>query len=138
MTRLEFLRRNPLVILALLVMGFEAITKGWLSLLAIPSLFVAIPLLVVVQSGAAKLLERGHDPRSISRIATAQLFGLLAAYACLPGVGDTPESLMFGFLMIDGQNPLVLAMWLLSAAGAVVAIISTVAFFRLRGKANAS
>jgi hypothetical protein len=119
-------------IVAALVMGLLSPTKGWLFFLAAPALLVAIPLLFGVRSRVERLRELGKSTQATSRLATAQLTGLLVAYVCVPGYGDSSGVLLFGFLWIDDlKSPLVTAMWWLSVLGAVVAVISSIAFFRL-------
>jgi hypothetical protein len=124
-------RRDFVAIVAALVMGFLSLTKAWLFFLTGPALLVAIPLLFGVRSRAERLRALGKSSPATSRLATAQLTGLLVAYVCVPGYGDTSEVLLFGFLWIDLKSPLVTAMWYLSVLGAVVAVISSIAFFRL-------
>jgi len=123
-------RRDVLAIILSVVMAFLSLTKAWLFFVAGPALLVAIPLLFIVRSRAESLRVLGRATPATSRLATAQLIGLLVAYVCAPGYGDTSEVLLFAFLWIDLKNPLVTAMWYCSIAGAVVAVFSSIAFLR--------
>jgi len=123
-------RRDVLAIILSVVMAFLSLTKAWLFFVAGPALFVAIPLLFIVRSRAESLRVLGRATPATSRLATAQLIGLLVAYLCAPGYGDSSEVLLFAFLWIDLKNPLVTAMWYCSIAGAVVAVFSSIAFLR--------
>jgi len=123
-------RRDVLAIILSVVMAFLSLTKAWLFFVAGPALLVAIPLLFIVRSRAESLRVLGRATPATSRLATAQLIGLLVAYVCAPGYGDSSEVLLFAFLWIDLKNPLVTAMWYCSIAGAVVAVFSSIAFLR--------
>jgi len=131
-------RRDVLSIVVSLVMAFLSLTKAWLFFLAGPALLVAVPLLFGVRSRAKSLRELGRASPATSRLAAAQLIGLLVAYVCLPGYGDASEVLLFAFLWIDLKNPLVTAMWWCSVAGAVLAVYSSIAFLRAWRKAQTS
>lgn len=112
-----------------LFMGFLSLTKAWLFFITGPALFIAVPLLFGVRSRVVQLRVLGKLSPEASRLATAQLIGLLVAYVCVPGYGDTSEVLLFAFLWVDLKNPLVTIMWYSSIAGAVVAVISSIAFY---------
>ena len=127
-----------LAIVASLVMAFLSLTKGWLFFLAGPALLIAIPLLFGVRSRAESLRVLGRATPATSRLATAQLISLLVAYVCVPGYGDTSEVLLFAVLWIDLKSSLVTAMWYCSIAGAVVAVISSIAFLRAWRKTQSS
>ena len=121
-------KHDVFAIVLSLVLPFVSLTKAWLFFLAAPALLIALPLLFVVRSRAEQLRVLGRSsPRSVG-LARAQLIGLLVAYGCLPGFGDTSDCLLFGFLWVDLKSPLVTAMWYCSIAGAVMAVISTIAF----------
>jgi hypothetical protein len=117
-----------LAIIASLVMAFLSLTKAWLFFLAGPALLIAIPLLFVVRSRAERLRVLGRLSVAASRFAAAVQIGLFVAYVCVPGFGDTSEALLFAFWWVDLKSPLVTAMWYLSIAGAVVAIVSWIKF----------
>ena len=129
-------RRDVVAIVLSLVMAFLSLTKAWLFFLAGPALLVAVPLLFGVRSRAESLRVLGRASPETSRLATAQLIGLLVAYVCLPGYGDASEVLLFAFLWIDLKSPLVTVMWWSSIAGAVVAVYSSIAFLRAWRKAQ--
>jgi hypothetical protein len=131
-------RRDVVAIVAAAVMGFESITKGWLIFLAVPALLVAIPMLFGVRSRAERLRVMGRLSPSASRLATAQLIGLLVAYLCVPGYGDTSDAMLFGLLWVPVANPMVRAMWYCGVAGAIVAVISSIAFFKHWKRAQAA
>jgi hypothetical protein len=117
-----------LAIVASLVMAFLSLTKAWLFFLTGPALLIAIPLLFGVRSRAERLRVLGRLSLGTSRLAAAVQIGLFVAYACVPGFGDTSNALLFAFWWVDLKSPLVTAMWYLSIAGAVVAIVSSIKF----------
>ena len=90
-------RPDVLAIVVSLALAFLSLTKGWLFFLTGPALLVAIPLLFGVRSRAERLRVLSRTTPATSRLATAQLIGLLIAYVCVPGYGDTSEALMFAF-----------------------------------------
>jgi hypothetical protein len=117
-----------LAIVASLVMAFLSLTKAWLFFLTGPALLIAIPLLFGVRSRAERLRALGRLSLAASRLAVAVQIGLFVAYVCVPGFGDTSGALLFAFWWVDLKSPLVTAMWYLSIAGAVVAIVSSIKF----------
>ena len=121
-------RHDVLAIVLSVLMAFLSLTKAWLFFLTGPALLVAIPLLFGVRSRVEQLRVQGRLTPEASRLATAQLIGLLVAYVCVPGYGDTSEVLLFAFLWVKLKNPLVSVMWYSSIAGAVLAVVSSIAF----------
>jgi len=119
-------------------MAYLSLTKAWLFFLVGPALLIAIPLLFSVRSRAEELRVLGRLSPEASRLATAQFIGLLVAYVCLPGFGDTSEVLLFAFLWVQLKHPLVTIMWYCSIAGAVVAVYSSVAFNRVWRRTSTS
>ena len=82
--------RKPdvVAIVVSLLMGLLSLTKAWLFFLIGPALLIAVPLLFGVRSRAKRLRALGRATPATSRLATAQLIGLLVAYVCIPGYGD--------------------------------------------------
>jgi hypothetical protein len=131
-------RHDVLAIVLSVLMAFLSLTKAWLFFLMGPALLVAIPLLFVVRSRVEQLRVLGRLTPEASRLATAQLIGLLVAYVCVPGYGDTSEVLLFAFLWVKLANPLVAVMWYTGIAGAVLAMVSTIAFNGVWRRSKAS
>jgi hypothetical protein len=123
-------KRDVLAIFVSLVMAFLSLTKGWLFFMAGPALLIAVPLLFGVRSRAERLRALGRATPSTSHLARAQLIGLLVAYVCLPGYGDTSEVSLFAFWWVDLKSPLVTVMWCCGMMGAAVAVFSSIAFLR--------
>lgn len=93
------------------IMTWQAMYKGWMMFVMVPLLFVIVPLLVVVHVKALKPLAAGV--RSANRAAWIQLVGALMFYACLPGMGDTEEALLFARFEVNINTPEVqIASWL--------------------------
>ena len=67
----------------------------------------------------------------ISIVANAQLVSTTLAYVLVPGIGDSYEVLMFGFLVIDGRTRLAEILGHVSLAAGAAMILSTVSFFIL-------
>lgn len=116
------------VVASLIITG-ESFTKGWLTLWAVPSLVVTIPLLFVVHAKARSISARTGAPRVISIVRNAQLVSATLAYVLLPGIGDGYEVLMFGFLVIDGRTRVVEILGHVRLAAGAAMILSTVTFF---------
>lgn len=127
-----------IAIVVSLLMAFLSITKAWLFFLMGPALFIAIPLLFIVRSRAEQLRVLGQLSPEASRLASAQLIGLLVAYLCVPGYGDTSEVLVLAFLWVPLKHPLVTIMWCCGMAGAIAAVYSTFAFYRASRRTSAS
>ena len=130
--RMSFPVFMTLVVLLLL---FEAITKGWFMFYVIPLLIVAVPLLLVVQIWNRRLQRQGKR-RVLARAATLQLLSLIVFYVAMPGLYDTETLNMFGFWPIDQSNPIVSLCGIIAAVAAMVFVICSVQAIILLGRAK--
>lgn len=130
--RMSFPVFMTLVVLLLL---FEAITKGWFMFYVIPLLIVAVPLLLVVQIWNRRLQRQGKR-RVLARAATLQLLSLIVFYVAMPGLYDTETLNMFGFWPIDQSNPIMPLCGIIAAVAAMVFVISSVQAIILLGRAK--
>jgi hypothetical protein len=82
--------------LVVLVCLYEALTKGWATLLLLPASLVLLPLYIFLQYAAMRH-EHGPYRKSIRIAAVLLTTFLLAAYVGTVGSDDTDRALLFGF-----------------------------------------
>lgn len=126
----DFLQFPVLMTFTILVMCFEAITKGWFMFYVIPLLLLAVPILLVVQIWNRKTQKREAHPLLV-HVARLQIISALVFYICMPGLYDTEVMNMFGFWSMDQSNPIVLLSALVAAVAALVFVTTTVQAFVL-------
>ena len=120
---------TAVIVLVIAVISYMSLTKGPLTFLAVPSLLGAIPLLLFGQGQANEVIREPNAPRGIRLLAIAQVLGLVAAYACLPGVGYSSRYVDLGFHTIDVDGPTLRVWNLCWKAGAVIALASSLFLF---------
>lgn len=113
---------RPLLILAVVAILYESITKGWFVFVTVPLLLGVLPLLITAQLMAGKQIVRKVAHPLVPRFMWAQLISAVALYLCIPGIGDTDEVFLFGMVLVGSDSPL-------TGLSAAIALVSFPAFF---------
>jgi hypothetical protein len=113
---------RPLLLLAVLAILYESITKGWFVFVTVPLLLGVLPLLITAQLMAGKQITRKIAHPLVPRFMWAQLISAVALYMCIPGIGDTEEVFLFGMVIVHADS-------LLTGLSVALAMASFPAFF---------
>lgn len=94
------------VVITVIICAFESLTKGWISLALIPASVVILPIFIGMQLFAIKQFRQSPSDLLLKVLQIGQILSLLVIYISLPAVGDTNETLLFGFLKGDINSTL--------------------------------
>lgn len=85
-----------IILLTVLICAFQALTKGWISLVLIPLSLVVLPVYTLIEF---KSLKQASGPYGTWIRLTSMLLTVftLLFYIGMVGFGDTDEVLLFGF-----------------------------------------
>lgn len=119
------------------LLGFLAVTKGWLLFVFIPLLVLVVPFIYATQIWTY-LRVRTRPNRTLRTLARVQIATLLVAYLCAPGAYDTNEMILFGVIHMEQNSLLITVGSLLTlvalAAFIVVTVWQLITLFRTRVK----
>jgi len=108
-----------------------SLIKGWFTIVVLPLLIIAIPILFVTRIVVRNLIIRGEYHPYLPIFARLQLIGIVVFYLCLPGVSDDDFGLVFGLIWVNLSRPIADFSTILSYGGGLISLISTIAIFTL-------
>jgi hypothetical protein len=108
------------------------LAKGWISFALVPASVVIFPLFIAFQYLAARQLKQPSADPFLRFLQISQIAALLVFYVSIPALGDTDDTLLFGFLKGNINSTLATASSYVSAIalGALI-VISGVLLLRL-------
>ena len=116
--------RRRWLTLIIIVLIYESMSKGWVSLLLFPALVVVLPILIALYKIVNRRLITGTNNTQRGLLWLSAL-SVVVAYIFTVGGGDTSDALLFGFYSAQANDMITTVSNIISSVAFVVTPVAT-------------